>query len=95
MIGRSQPHIRCSPPSAWIVDEPGRCIKWNAFITTARTPHCSRSALSTERTTPWVASGRKMGSRSSARARRRRLGGERTSPPGPSPNNGERGRQSR
>ena len=38
MIGRSHPHIRCSPPSAWMVDDPGRCIRWKAFITTAWIP---------------------------------------------------------
>src|SRR5262245_31510313 len=62
MIGRCQPDIACSPPSALIVEEPGRCIRWNVFMTSAGTPQASRSPASTARTTPSVASGRKAGS---------------------------------
>lgn len=67
MIGRCHPDIWCSPPSACTVEEPGRCIRWKVFITTASMPQRSTSSLSTPRTTPSVASGRKAGSWTSPR----------------------------
>jgi hypothetical protein len=55
------PAILCIPPRACIVEEPGCCIKWNVFITIELIPIERKSAESTDRTTPKVASGRKTG----------------------------------
>src|SRR5581483_10118569 len=73
-MGCGQSAILCSPPSAWMVEEPGFCIKWKTFITTACTPAASKSDESTARTTPRVASGRKAGSAISPCARERESG---------------------
>src|SRR5690606_5348390 len=61
MIGWGHALIVCSPPNACTVEEAGCCIKWKVFITSPATPHAWRSALSTARTTPTVASDRKVG----------------------------------
>src|SRR5579871_603937 len=61
-MGCGHPAILCSPPKAAMVEEPGFCIRWKTFITTASMPMDSRSVASRLRTTPRVASGRKAGS---------------------------------